>query len=143
MNLKATKLFTIFVHVCSLLAIVFIMSGNAHGRSGVTDLTQQEVLAILEEKADTDSYVLIDVRTPSEFNAGHIASAVNIPHSNILKIISLLDPYLKNNIIFYCHSGRRVSVVTDLLTDLDYDNLYHLEGDFMGWKSNQLDIVNK
>ncbi len=143
MFLRTTRSTTLLIHICSFLAIVFITSGNAFAQSEVTDLTQKEVLSILEGKNRQDNnYVLIDVRSPGEFNAGHIASAVNIPHHAILKNISLLDPYLKKNIVFYCQSGRRVSMVTDLLKDLDYKNLYHLDGDFLGWQSSQLDIIN-
>lgn len=141
MFLKATSSAKLLIQFCSLLVTFFLTIGHAHGQPEVTHLTQEEMLTILKDTNGQDQYVLIDVRSPGEFKAGHIATAVNIPHHAILENISLLDPYIKKNMIFYCQSGRRVSIVTDLLKDLDYNNLYHLDGDFLGWQSSQLDIV--
>lgn len=143
MSSKFTQLTLQVVRVSALLAIVFMMMGTAQAKSTVTDITQQELLDILARKGPKDSYALIDVRTPEEFKAGHIASSINIPHQFILKNISLLDPYLETNMIFYCQSGRRVSLVTDLLTDLDYENLFHLDGDFIAWRNKRLAISHE
>lgn len=103
-------------------------------------ITQTAVLELL--KNSDASSVIIDVRTPKEYKGGHVPTAVNIPHQTILKDVSLLDAYKDKVMIFYCHSGARVGQVTRLLSQLEYSNIKHLEGDMRGWRSKSLPIEN-
>ena len=59
--------------------------------------------------------MIIDVRTPSEYQSGHIKGSVNIPLDQIKKQI----PELKNKnktIITCCRSGARSGMAADLLS---------------------------
>ncbi|GMQ46228.1 rhodanese-like domain-containing protein [Vibrio sp. 10N] len=49
--------------------------------------------------------IVIDVRTPQEFNAGHLEQAVNYPLSELDKHIATLDK--SQSIVLYCRSGNR------------------------------------
>jgi phage shock protein E len=49
--------------------------------------------------------MVIDVRTPEEFNAGHLDQAVNYPLSELDKHIAALDK--SQPIVLYCRSGNR------------------------------------
>lgn len=71
--------------------------------------------------------VWIDVRTPEEFNAGHIDSAVNIPYEEIAKAQSLVTD--KNAVInLYCKSGRRASIAEEALVKAGYTNVVNFGG---------------
>ena len=152
MSLRAIKPFIIMMGVCALLYLVFILSNRAHSQTSVLDISQQTLINLLDKTSLGAStllegpgihrdYILIDVRSPTEFKAGHVRTAVNIPHNEILENISLLDPYLEKDMIFYCRSGGRAGKVTRYLTELEYKGLYHLDGDFMGWQDSNLDIA--
>jgi len=67
--------------------------------------TPQELKQILDK--DNSSLVLIDVRTPEEFNSRHIKGAINldINHETFTTKIKNLDPNKKY--IVYCRSGGR------------------------------------
>jgi len=74
--------------------------------------------------------VVIDVRTPEEFNAGHLENAINInvESSDFQSKISELD---KNTTYFvYCKSGRRSTLATDQMVDSGFTSLYNLNGGF-------------
>ena len=51
--------------------------------------------------------VVIDVRTPQEFQSGHIEGALNIPHDTIGQDISKVKVSKDDHVILYCRSGRR------------------------------------
>jgi len=152
MALKSARLFVIGLGICALLVVAIIFTSSANSESSVLDISQQQLINLLDKRAsgksstrdlnDTNrNFILIDVRTQTEFKAGHVRTAVNIPHAEILDNISLLDAYLDQDMIFYCRSGARAGKVTRYLTELEYKNLYHLKGDFMGWQESKLDIA--
>ena len=68
--------------------------------------------------------VIIDVRTPGEFNAGHIETSKNIEWQEIEKIKDSINKYQK--IYLYCSSGNRSQKATDILIKIGYDNVENL-----------------
>ena len=72
--------------------------------------------------------VLIDVRSVEEFNAGAIAGALNIPHTEIGEKISSAVPGKETPLYLYCRSGRRVQIAMDILKKQGYSNLVNLGG---------------
>ncbi len=65
--------------------------------------------------------VLIDVRTRSEFAAGSVADAINIPFSTINTAIDTFDK--KTNIVVFCKSGFRSKIAKLILQSKGYTNV--------------------
>ncbi len=67
------------------------------------------------------AYFLVDVRTPAEYESGHIPTAVNIP----VDVIGTKPPTEKKDalIIVYCRSGNRSAAARKTLVDLGYTNV--------------------
>ena len=86
-------------------------------------------------KIGQSGFVLLDVRTPEEFAAGHIAGAVNIPHDQLANRASELPQDRNTEIAVYCRSGRRSALALDWLGTQGYERLLHLQGDFLGWQA--------
>ncbi len=93
---------------------------------GVRDL--QKILTALSEDE-----VVIDCRTPDEYQAGHIPGAINLPMGKELDQLGELRDYRK--IYLYCYSGRRSQTVFATLTSKGLDNLVCLGSSGMAeWK---------
>ncbi|PYI84236.1 MAG: rhodanese-like domain-containing protein [Verrucomicrobia bacterium] len=78
--------------------------------------------------------VVLDVRTKKEFEAGHIAGAVNIDWnaSDFEKKAAALD---KNKIyLVHCQGGVRSSKACDKLGTLKFPKLFNLEGGLKAWE---------
>ena len=70
------------------------------------------------------SEVVIDVRTPDEFDDGHVQGSQNIEWENIQQI---QDSIKKDEKIYlYCRSGNRSGKATKILIDLGYKNVTNL-----------------
>ena len=63
-----------------------------------------------------------------EFNAGHIAGAVNIPHTAIAEKISSVTNDKSTPLYLYCRSGRRVGIAMESLKNSGYKTMYNLGG---------------
>lgn len=67
------------------------------------------------------AYLLIDVRTPEEYVAGHIPTAINVPVDQIAKRPPTGEKDVL--IIVYCRSGSRSAMARKTLRDLGYTNV--------------------
>jgi phage shock protein E len=70
--------------------------------------------------------VLIDVRTPDEYAAGHIEGALNIDHTQIAQRIATLGVQKTDELLLYCRSGRRSALAQQSLKQLGYTKLLDL-----------------
>lgn len=97
-------------------------------------ITGISVGSTAEEKVDlvkllnAPNRVIIDVRTESEYNGGHVAGAVLIPHDDIRKRIHAVVPSKNTPIILYCQSGRRAGIAKSTLESLGYRNVVNAGG---------------
>jgi len=79
---------------------------------------------------DTKSGILIDVRTPDEYNAGHIDNALNINWYDE-NFVQQFDSINKDETIYvYCKKGGRSAKAAHLLNSLGYKKVIDLEGGY-------------
>lgn len=77
----------------------------------------------INEIIKNNDYIIVDVRTPLEYEEEHIVDAINIPYDVITN--SSLD---KNKVVLlYCKSGKRASIAYQTLHDLGYQ-VYNMGG---------------
>jgi rhodanese-related sulfurtransferase len=84
----------------------------------------------------TQNALLVDVRTPEEFESGHLKRAVNIDFrsDDFKSQIQKLD---KNTPIFvYCHSGNRSGQATAMMQEMGFTNVSNLTGGISGWEAD-------
>jgi len=79
--------------------------------------------------------VLLDVRTASEFAAGHITGAVNldVQSATFPQAAAALDP--AKNYAIYCHSGNRSKVAMTAMGQAGFSHLFDLAGGISAWQS--------
>ncbi len=97
-----------------------------------------EVLNLTEfkEQISTKKVVLIDVRTPNEFQQGNIKNSVNIDFYDP-QFITCFSEYNKEEPIYiYCHSGNRSGKASKKLVELGFTKIYDLKGGYSSWKSS-------
>jgi phage shock protein E len=83
------------------------------------------------QAAQSPGTVIIDVRTPEEFNAGHVQGALNIPveYADFAQKVAALDP--GTTYAIYCRSGNRSAVATAQMDAMGFTYLYDLNGGFV------------
>lgn len=83
----------------------------------------------LQEIIKTNKNVLIlDVRNPDEYKAGHIPKSRNIPVQELDSKLSSLQSYKEETIIVYCASGGRSSKAATILSNSGFTKVYNLGG---------------
>ena len=93
-------------------------------------ISMDEAVAMMAQES---GYIILDVRRPDEFVAGHIPGAINVANESIgtAEISELPD---KNQLIMvYCRSGRRSKEAAEKLIKLGYTNIVEFGG-ILDWK---------
>ena len=90
-------------------------------------------------RRDNPESVLLDVRSAEEYAEGFIKGAINIPHTEVNKILAKVSA--DDTVILYCRSGRRAGIVAKMLATKGYKKLYQLDGDMNDWLAKGKPIV--
>ena len=99
---------------------------------GCTTIKEKPITELKEE--ELENVVLVDVRTPKEFNEGHLENALNIDWMGENFIEEFEKGIDKNKTIYlYCRSGRRSADATKYLDSLGYKDVYNLTGGYIAW----------
>ncbi len=77
--------------------------------------------------------VVLDVRTKSEYDSGHIYRAVWIPHTELTARIDELAGHEDDEIIVYCESGTRSLSASQTLDSFNFTRVYNMIGGIAGW----------
>ena len=81
----------------------------------------------IEEYKRTGDAVLLDVRTPQEYQEGHIPESKNVPLQQLDNIASVA----KNKdipLFVYCYSGSRSRQATGMLQRMGYSKVNNIGG---------------
>jgi rhodanese-related sulfurtransferase len=79
------------------------------------------------------SPLILDVRTPREFQQGHIAGARLLPVQELQRRLGELQQYKQEEILLYCATGNRSTVAAKILADQGFENLTNLRGGVREW----------
>ena len=106
-------------HALVLVALVAIAVGGCGGSAGSTvqDVGAARVVDMV------DSRIVIDVRTPAEYGAGHIAGAqnINVEAADFGSKIASLDK--EGSYLVYCHSGRRSGIAAAQMASAGFTDI--------------------
>ena len=111
-----------------LICTVPILAVNSQDYQIVKKIDSVEANKLITDNEINPDFVILDVRTPEEFNSGHIENAINIDYksTNFKDEVKKLD---KNKIyVVYCHSGRRAAASGDIMEQLGFKNIYNIGG---------------
>ena len=99
---------------------MFMQNGNANQTMKYEEL-QNKLNA-------QENFVLLDVRTQEEFDAGHIAGAILLPYDEIALKAATVLPDKEKEIVLYCRSGRRSAIAKKALVELGYKDVEDFGG---------------
>ena len=117
----------------SLFAILFLtllFSCNAQTSKNIKTV---EVPAFAKEIKTTQKPQILDVRTPEEFNQGHLEKALNIDWLGD-HFVQDAEKLNKNKAVYiYCRSGKRSLKASEKLAEMGFKKIYNLEGGYQKW----------
>jgi rhodanese-related sulfurtransferase len=95
---------------------------------GVKTVTTYE----LADRLAQGKQVLIDVREPYEYSAGHIKGAVNMPLGRLAGSLGKFDSHAETYVI--CQSGHRSATAVGRMKRAGFENAYSVKGGTAAWR---------
>ncbi len=94
--------------------------------------------ALLEQLQNGENPIILDVRTPREYQQGHVPGAVNLPYQQIGRRLAELQEFKDREVVVYCEVGPRSRVAQSMLQQAGFTDVRHLAGDMAGWRRARL-----
>ncbi len=126
---KQTQMIVVFaVIVLAAAAYYFMQTGSGDSDYGNVDVV--EARELIGEKGEL---VVLDVRTVSEYERGHLEGAINIPVEALSGRLSELNQ--NDELLVYCRTGNRSTTAVGILSENGYDRIYHMDGGIVAWEN--------
>ncbi len=119
--------------------IIGFASCNSQEKKATTfeDVTVEQFQKLIGK----DGAQLVDVRTPGEYENGHLKNAqlINYMEDNF-KAVAFKDLDKSKPVLIYCASGGRSAKSAKLYKDAGFKKVYNLLGGFRAWKAKDLEF---
>ena len=108
-----------------LLAALLVGCAAPAQETGYRQITMAEAVELMAQES---GYLILDVRTPEEFQERHIPNAINVPNESIGEDPPSQLPDKAQLILVYCRSGNRSKQAAEKLVALGYTGIVEIGG---------------
>lgn len=117
--------------------VLFVVTLGCINEEKAVIVTPEEMQTILQ----SEDVQLIDVRTPEEYNEGHIENSQNIDYKSPTFAEDILVLDKTKPVIVYCKSGKRSGNSSKILKKAGFEIVYDLEGGILEWKGTRHEVT--
>jgi rhodanese-related sulfurtransferase len=119
--------------IAALAVIAFELRARSNAFAAVSP---QDVIRLMNHGA-----LLLDIRTPDVFAAGHIGGARSLPPDQILRAEDTLKKHKEKPIVVYDESGSLGAAAARQLAAQGFRKAVNLRGGLSAWRAENLPIV--
>ncbi len=119
-----------------LLPLTILPSVEGCAQSSVPLIEADSLAQLLQQD---DSIVLLDTRSPEEYQSGHLENARFVNYTTF-QLIDIQDLAKETPIVVYCLSGGRSGRVAQQLLQAGYQDVKNLKGGIRSWKAAGLNV---
>lgn len=122
--------------VLVIVALFMVLSCNTAKKNNepvnvsYTSIAPSEAYRMLQE----GDPLLLDVRTPGEYQERHVPGSVLIPLIELPARLAELDAYKESEILVLCRSGNRSRDASGILIRGGFKSVYNIEQGIIGWE---------
>jgi parallel beta-helix repeat protein len=124
----------VFLSIAMSLCVIGLLELQIGYASPYADIDVETAYNMITNGSYPDLLVL-DVRTQSEYDSGHIYGAVWIPHTELDARIGELAGHENHEIIVYCKTGVRSVNASEILDSNNFTKVYNMLGGITEWQS--------
>jgi rhodanese-related sulfurtransferase len=130
------------IRICSLVvfALIWIFCGSAFGETDYPIVSTDQVKSMMDKK---EPFLLIDSRTPQEYQEAHIVGAINIPEKNAEEHLGLLPADKNALLVIYCNGVKcgKSKRLAKKLDPLGYRHILIYSEGIPVWEERNLPII--
>ncbi|MCK5829127.1 MAG: rhodanese-like domain-containing protein [Methylococcales bacterium] len=121
--------------ILSILGISLLLLSCAS--DGEEYMQKNELLAQIK---DGKTPIIVDVRSTSEYQSGHVPGAIHVPFWTAFTTDQMDEYEKKESVVLYCEHGPRAGIAKLALSMSGFKNISYLEGHMTAWRAAGLPI---
>jgi len=130
----SSNIIPISIAVISGIMLLWSFFGNRF--RGVKEVDTAAALQLINHK----NAVVLDVREPGEYDAGHVLNSKLIPLGKLKERIGELEKFRDKSIVVVCKSGNRSGTACFILGKQGFNQAYNLAGGMQAWQKANLPL---
>ncbi len=121
----------------AVLALVVVVTFESRLRATAhAAISSQDLIRLMNQGA-----LVLDIRKPEEFAAGHVNGAKHLSSEKILTAGDEFKRYKEKPVVVICDSGSLGSAAVRQLTQQGFTKAFTLRGGFAGWRAENLPVA--
>jgi rhodanese-related sulfurtransferase len=121
----------------AVLALIVVVTFESRMRAtAFAAVSSQELIRLMNQGA-----LVLDIRKPEEFSAGHVSGAKQLPSDKILTAGETFKRFKDKPVIVYCDSGSLAAAAVRQLNAQGFTKAFTLRGGFAGWRAENLPVA--
>ncbi|RPJ82756.1 MAG: rhodanese-like domain-containing protein [Deltaproteobacteria bacterium] len=101
-----------------------------------TEVTSEQAISFMKK----NNPLVLDVRTPAEFQKGHLKDAILIPVQQFQNQMNKLSGYKDKEILLYCATGNRSTVAAKILIDSGFKHIVNMRYGIADWEKKRYPV---
>ena len=106
-------------------------------RLGGATVSPSELVQLINKEEG----VVLDIRDQSDFKAGHIVDAINVPFAGVDSRLADLQKYQTSAVVIVCKMGQHSGAVGRKLRSAGFNNVRRLSGGIAEWRASNMPLV--
>ena len=107
------------------------------GASGVANVSATEAVMLMSRSKP----LILDVRDATEFAAGHIQGAKNIPMAELASRVKEIEKFKDKPVLVHCQRGMRSKTACSILRAQQFSQLHNLQGGLDTWLEAKMPLI--
>ena len=136
------KKLIIFAIPIFIICLGFILpSLGAQDSTRILTVSAKEAADLIDKHNGDSNFAILDIRTPGEFQSGHLQSAILIDFYSQTFVDRLRQLDKGKNFLIYCRTGNRSARSLEIFKKLKFQKIYHMANGISTWKSEGFPVV--
>jgi rhodanese-related sulfurtransferase len=120
-----------------VLALVVVVTFESRLRANAfATVSTQELIRLMNQGA-----LVLDIRKPEEFAAGHVSGAKQLASDKILTAGESFKRFKEKPVVVYCESGSLAAAAVRQLKEQGFTQAFTLRGGFAGWRAENMPVA--
>jgi rhodanese-related sulfurtransferase len=136
------KKLIIFAIPIFIICLGFILpSLSAQDSTRILTVSAKEAADLIDKHNGDSNFAILDIRTPGEFQSGHLQSAILIDFYSQTFVDRLRQLDKGKNFLIYCRTGNRSARSLEIFKKLKFQKIYHMANGISTWYSEGFPVV--
>ena len=105
------------------------------------NITPKKAKDMIRANSGNESFIILDIRTPEEYETGYIEGAVNTDYYSDTFRKNLSKMQKNRTYLVYCRSGNRSGKTFEIMKELGFEQVYNMTGGMNDWMAEGFPVI--